>query len=146
MSHASNGECWSAGDSPALGEARERLAGWRQRHGGRGVRIPEELWALAAVVARSEGVEATARALRLDRQRLAERLEGEPCGGQRVPVGGAHGEVAGFFELRLSEVAGGGRAVVELSGADGERLRLEVADARSLDLVALAHAFWSRGS
>lgn len=146
MNHASKGECWAGEGSPALGEARERLGRWRQRHGGRGVRIPEEVWALAVVAARSEGVEATARALRLDRQRLAERLEGEPCGGRRVAVGGAHGEVAGFFELRLSEVAGGGPAVVELSGADGERLRVEVADARSLDLVALAHAFWSRGS
>jgi len=132
--------------SQALWRARERLARWRERYGGRGVRIPEELWALAVVAARAEGVEATARALGLDRRRLSERLEGEPTGGRETAGNGQSGEVAGFFELRMSEVAGGGRGVVELTGGDGERLRVEVADVRGLDLVGLARAFWSRGS
>ena len=132
--------------SQALWRARQRLLRWRERNGGRGVRIPEELWALAVVAAGTEGVEATAQALRLDRRRLSERLEGEPTGARETAGKGQSGEVAGFFELRLSEVAGGGRAVVELTGGDGERLRLEVADVRGLDLVGLARAFWSRGS
>ena len=52
----------------------DRLARWRAQHGGRGIPVPEPLWAEAVEAARVEGVEATARALRLDRSRLAARM------------------------------------------------------------------------
>jgi hypothetical protein len=35
----------------------ERLEHWRDQHGGRGRRIPDELWAEAMEVAKEEGVE-----------------------------------------------------------------------------------------
>lgn len=57
-----------------LDEARARLARWRAQQGGRGIPVPEALWAEAVEVARVEGVEATARGLRLDRARLAVRV------------------------------------------------------------------------
>ena len=44
-----------------------RLTQWRAQHGGRGIPVPEELWAEVVKVARVEGVGPTARALRLDR-------------------------------------------------------------------------------
>jgi hypothetical protein len=95
---------------------------------------------LAVEAARAEGVEATAQALCLDRRRLADRL------GARVGAAG-DGEgaaVGGFVELRLGECWGGGWAMLELSGSEGERLRLVTRDARGLDLIALARTLWSR--
>ena len=128
--------------SPALRRAEQSLQRWRERHGGRGVRIPDRLWALAVEAARTEGVVATAECLRLDRQRLARRVGVEPparrCNGQS-------GEVATFVELQMSELSGGCRAVVELAGGDGEVVRLVVSDVRQLDVVGLVQAFWSRG-
>ena len=49
---------------------------WRKQHGGRGKRLPEELWNAAAGVARGRGVEVTARALRLSRSGLRQRRAG----------------------------------------------------------------------
>jgi hypothetical protein len=60
---------------PQLDGARQRLERWRKEHGGTGRAIPEELWDEAARVAREEGIAETARALRLDRYRLARRAE-----------------------------------------------------------------------
>jgi len=126
--------------SPALRRAQEAVHSWRARHGGPGVRIPERLWSLAVEAARGEGIGATARCLRLDRQRLARRVALEPVAdGSR-----ASAEVARFVELRLSEPQSGCEAMMELSGGDGELLRVVVGDVRQLDVVGLARAFWSR--
>jgi hypothetical protein len=98
------------------------------------------LWSEAADVARADGVAETARALRLDARKLA-----------RLAAGGAENvaprvvERAGFVEL-------GGfprdprKAVLELVGREGDRVRVEVVgDAGGgVDLVALARAFWER--
>src|SRR5882724_6404820 len=51
-----------------------RLSQWRAQHGGRGIPVPEELWAEVVKVARVEGAGTTARALRLDRSRLEARM------------------------------------------------------------------------
>ena len=49
----------------------EQLAQWRKHGGGgRGKRIPEAVWQQAAAVARVDGVLATARATRLNLERL----------------------------------------------------------------------------
>lgn len=107
------------------------LARWRGRHGGRGRRIPERLWAEAVEVARREGVEATARALRLDQQRLKDR------------VGGGGGSSAAFVEVSVAPVGGSGPLLVELVGRGGEQMRIHLAGPSSAALVELARAFWS---
>lgn len=124
----------------ALRRAQEGLARWRERHGGRGVRIPERLWALAVEAARAEGIAATAAALRLDRQGLLRRVEVEPAAERQEQSA----TVSTFVELRVSELGaqGGERAVVELLGSDGEVLRIR--DLPWLEVVSLAQAFWSR--
>jgi hypothetical protein len=129
------------GGSSALRRAQESVERWRSRHGGRGVRIPERLWGLAVEAARSEGVGATARCLRLNRLRLARRVGLEPV----AKGSGESAAVSSFVELRLSEPRVGCEAVIELSGGDGERLRMVLGDVRQLDVVGLARAFWSRG-
>jgi len=117
---------------------RRRLEGWRRRHGGRGTRIPEGIWDEAAAVARTEGVEETARALRLDPGRLARRVSEQPA---RRVAGDRQGP---FVELQAVEVGAVRRSIIELAGPDGEQMRIEIPG--ELDVPALVRAFWERGS
>ena len=134
----------------ALEATRSALERWRRVHGGRGRPIPAALWKEAASVAHTQGVSATARALRVSPTKLA-RLVGAPgCEGvaTRAPPGGLGAEAPRFVALdglRL-DARREGSVVVELVGSDGERVRVEVTgDARGVDLAALVRAFWSRG-
>lgn len=111
---------------------------WRRKHGGRGSRIPEPLWAQAVEVARTEGVYGTARALRLNYERLKERV-GKLAQG---PVGSAE---AAFVEVAMGSL-GGSRMLVELVGRGGEQMRIHLAGTSTAELVGLAQAFWSRQS
>jgi hypothetical protein len=123
---------------------REALTAWRQRHGGRGRPIPAALWSDAADIARTNGVAETARALRLEPRKLAKLAEGRAESAPRSVV-----EPAGFVALGglgLGEPRETRKAVLELVGREGDRVRVEiVGDAvGAVDLVALARAFWSR--
>ena len=70
--------------SRELNELRRRLATWRKQDGGgRGSRIPDELWNDAVRVAEVDGMWATARALHFNYQRLKERAT-HADGGARV--------------------------------------------------------------
>lgn len=116
-----------------------RLQRWRRDHGGPGRRIPEELWELAADVARVEGVEETARALRLD----SARLEREVAGSQVVAT--AQTAPLEYVELGASEVGlTTQRASLEVVTAGGDRLRIEVVG--TLDVPGVVRAFAERGS
>lgn len=130
-----------------LEATREALASWRRRHGGRGRPIPESLWSKAADVARVSGVAETARALQLDATRLGRRVEGgaeiAPRGIEKIEVSPTFVELGGLALGEPRKVA-----VVELVGREGDRVRVEVpggADS-AVDLVALARAFWGRGT
>lgn len=125
---------------PQIDGARQRLERWRKQHGGSGRPIPEEIWEEAARVAQAEGIAATARALRLDRYRLARRAEVEV----KKDAGANASTEAGFVELSASRLCLSARTVVRLEGRDGERLTVEFDDEPRVDVVALARAFWSR--
>jgi len=124
-----------------LATVRVRLERWRERHGGRGRRIPEPLWNDAARVARMDGVSETARALGLSVARLKEEV-----GRARTPAerGGCESG-ARFVELTGMGSLGGGRTVVELVKG-GEQMRIHLVGASTADVVSLAEAFWSRRS
>ena len=67
-------------------QARRRFAEFRQAHAVRS-RLPEELWATAAKLARRDGITATARVLGVDRpslQKWTDRLEPRACAPARV--------------------------------------------------------------
>ena len=115
-----------------------RLTQWRAQHGGRGIPVPEELWAEVVKVARIEGSGTTARALRLDRARLEARMAMD----RRPEVADAS---SGFVELDASRLGLSSRTVVRFHGRDGERLEVELAAGAGIDLAALAEAFWRRG-
>jgi hypothetical protein len=98
------------------------------------------MWAEVVEVARVEGVEATARALGLDRARLAARITAT-----EVAAGGPiAGEVGGFVEIDAGRLGLSPRTVIRWEGRDGERLEVELAAGAVIDVAALAEAFWRR--
>lgn len=123
-----------------LAEVRERLARWRERHGGPGRPIPEKLWAEAGAVAAAEGVEVTARVLGVDRDRLARRVsERSATAPQRVVNATASSSLA-FVELPRLQSPLGGQTVVRLVGSDGEQMEIM----GGIDALALVREFWNR--
>jgi hypothetical protein len=129
-----------------LDTTREALASWRRSHGGRGRPIPAALWSDAAGVARANGVAETARVLRLNPRKLASLAERRAESAPRSVV-----EPTGFVELGglgLGEPREPRTVVLELVGREGDRVRVEVVGGAgsAVALVALARAFWSRGS
>jgi hypothetical protein len=151
-----------------LGRVQKQLSSWRERHGGRGRAIPEELWRAAVEVAAVAGVSETARVLGVDRERLVRRLGARPSGafGSAVPprtthpkrkdaadrAAGAFGSAVpprttlastAFVEVDAQRVFGRGKAIVRLTSRDGEQLEIEV-EGGAMDVVAVARAFWER--
>ena len=124
-----------------LEQLRTQLAQWRRAHGGRGRRIPEGLWAEATEVARAEGVETTARHLRLSRRRLEERVAaGRECRPEeRSPI-----ERPEFIEVALPERLSAGRVMLKLTNRHGEELCI-VDMAGSVDIRTLLRDFWGKG-
>jgi len=122
--------------------AQRRLERWRAEYGGRGRPIPERLWRIAVEVARAEGIEPTALALRVDRERLARRVA-LACG--PAPEGAPSSPSASFVELDARGLCvPAERAVLRFEGRDGEKFELELTGAHATDVVELARAFWSR--
>jgi hypothetical protein len=119
---------------------RKRLDKWRKEHGGRGRRIPEELWADAAEVASVEGVEITARRLRLSRDRLEERVAKKT--GCR-PKGRSDDERPEFIELALPHSRSTGRTMFMLANGRGDELCI-IDMAGCVDIRTLVRDFWDR--
>lgn len=124
--------------SRELMAVQRRVEAWRRRGGGRGSRIPEELWNEAVEVAQVAGLHATARALRFNYERLKERV-GQPAGKQSVHANQ-------FVEYQLPQLNGGANLVVDLLGRGGEQVRLELSGLSGMDVVALAQTFLKRPS
>lgn len=129
-----------------LEEVRERLVRWRERHGGPGRPIPEELWAEAAAVAAAQGVDGTARALGVDRERLARRVaERRSTATTMVTalqrgVNGTRASSVAFVELPSPQLPLAGQSVVRLVGRNGEQMEIK----GNIDAVALVREFWAR--
>jgi hypothetical protein len=125
-----------------LVRVQKQLARWRAVHGGRGRPIPAALWAAAAEVASTEGVEATARALNVDRARLLRRVKGSPprsVGVRRAPLPAS----AGFVEVDAARVFSRGQMLVRLTNREGEQLEIAL-EGGAADVATVARAFWSR--
>jgi hypothetical protein len=103
--------------------------------------MPEELWRSAVLLARTHGVYAVARALRVDYGALKKRCnDPEACRKTRDMPGK-------FIELPRTPVFGRAEpdgVVVELSDADGAKLVVRLAGGEGLEVRSLAEAFWSR--
>jgi hypothetical protein len=107
--------------------------------------MPEDLWAEAVRLARSEGAYAVARDLQLSYGTLRKRLGRTMKAGDQPRRPGS--AVKGFVELEGGELLGtlsAGGSVVELTRSDGAKLVVRLAGAEALDVVALSEAFFAR--
>ncbi len=91
-------------------------------------------------LAREQGLNRTARALRLDYYSLQKRLarsDGAACGEQPK---------AGFVELFPPGTAGVSECVLEFESVQGAKLKVQVKGSAMPDLTALSHVFWNQAS
>jgi hypothetical protein len=122
-------------------QVRQRIEHWRETRARRG-RMPERLWEAAVALAREHGVYATSRGLRLNYDSLRARVRGRrPQRRSSKPREAAFVELGPALPLGPVSPAG---PVVELTGADGQKLTLRLAGPDELDLPGLVREFWSR--
>ena len=122
----------AAAPVPMLGEVRRRIEHWRRTRRCR-TTMPEELWSAAAAVAQVAGLNATARALRLDYYSLKARVEKRSSAARQSVT---------FVEARLPPTPppSGDEYLVELERVDGGRMRARVS---TIDALAvLSESFW----
>lgn len=127
------------GQTQELVALQQRVEGWRRRGGGgRGSRIPEDIWDEAVSVSRTAGLYATARALRFNYDKLKQLAASKSPRPNK--------QATGFVTLQLPQRPNGLKVVIDLAGQDGELMRIDVSGGSAMDVVALAHAFWQRRS
>jgi len=115
----------------------QRFKRWRSTR-RRGTPIPEALWASAVGLARAQGLNRTARALRLDYYHLKKRLqcaEGAARVRQAQPT---------FVEWLTPAAIGNCECRVELENARGAKMRIELKGGDLAgSLARLSRSFWS---
>ena len=119
-------------------QLRLRFAEHRQTHLPR-TRLPRELWAAAAKLARRDGITATARVLAVDlssMKRWTERLE--PLDKSRKP--GKPPAAPAFVEL-LAAATAATSCRVEMESPRGAKLRLKLKTVTGQQLAELVRAF-----
>lgn len=127
--------------SARMEQVGRRIEHWRETRARRG-RMPERLWEAAVALAREHGVYATSQGLRLNYDSLRARVrERRPQRRSPKVRGAAFVELGPALPLGPVSPAG---PVVELTGADGQKLTLRLAGPDELDLPGLVREFWSR--
>jgi len=120
-----------------IDEVRTRFESWRQTRKGKAC-IPDELWSAAVEVARRDGVNRTAVALRLDGGKLKRRMMAAgPAPDQTLPPA--------FVELMVPRAVGVPECTIELAGRQG-KLRIHCQGATAADLAGLSRALWDAAS
>jgi hypothetical protein len=129
----------TTGSSTSIGldKTRRRIARWRETRRYRGAAMPASLWAAAVALARQHGLYTTARTLHVDYGSLKKRRDAAGAGTGRVPS-------PAFIELPAARPPGLGPCVIDLQGARGRRLRIEVTGVTVADLVTLTQGAWGR--
>src|SRR6267154_4826953 len=112
-------------------QARRRFVEFRETHAARS-RLPEQLWAAAAKLARRDGIAATARVLGVDRpslQKWTDRLE--PRASTKSPKSPRRHRLDGsaapaFVELLAASTGTATGCLMEVESASGGKLRLDL--------------------
>jgi hypothetical protein len=126
-------------------QVRRRWAEWRNTHAVRS-RLPEELWAAAVELVQRYGIDATARALDVDKPSLrkwAGRLNParpQPTRRKSQPKERAN-TLPAFVELLASGSGTGTSCMVEVESPRGAKLRLELKGMQASELAELIRAF-----
>ena len=122
---------------PSVDEVRSRFEQWRQTRQGR-ARIPDELWSVAAELARRDGVNRTAAVLRLDGGKLKRRMMATgPVSDTTMPPA--------FVEMMIPHTVGASECTIELEGRNA-KLRIHWKGATAADLAGLSRALWDAAS
>lgn len=123
---------------PALRRLAERLESYRERN-PRPRRLPDEIWKRAAALARAYGVNAVARALRLNYYALKRRVSTLPAA---RPT-----EIApNFVEVCVGAGGTSSGGTLELEDGTGRRMKVTLGVGAGLDLEALVTTFWEAGA
>ena len=117
---------------PDIQDVQARLEQWRQSRTKRG-RIPDELWAAAAALARRDGVSRTAAALHLDGGKLKRQM-----GARKTPAGN---KPPAFVELMTSSAISRSEYTFEIEGGNG-KLRIHCQGTSATELAALTRDLW----
>jgi hypothetical protein len=126
-------------------QVRRRWAEWRSTHAVRS-RLPEELWAAAVELVQRDGIDATARALDVDKPSLrkwAGRLNParpQPARRKSQPKQKAN-DLPAFVELLASGSGTARSCMVEVESPRGAKLRLELKGIQASELAELICAF-----
>jgi hypothetical protein len=128
-------------------QLRRRFEEFRSTHALRS-RLPEELWAAAAKLARRDGIEATSQALDVDRpslQKWANRFEPHAEAKARKPRRQRQTRrepaAAAFVELLAGNTDATASCLVEVESPRGAKLRLELKAIATSALAELIRAF-----
>ncbi len=129
-------------------ELGRRFEEFRSAHAVRS-RLPEELWAAAAKLARRDGIEATARVLEVDRpslQKWTDRFEPGAQVKARKPqrqrqAGRTESAAPVFVELLAQATGTTTSCLVEVESQRGAKLRLELKAIQTSALAELIRAF-----
>ena len=127
-------------------QLRRRFVEFREAHAARS-RLPEQLWAAAAKLARRDGIAATARVLGVDRpslQKWTDRLE--PRASAKSPKSlrrqrREENAAPAFMELLVGSTTTATSCVVEVESASGGKLRLDLKTIATSQLAELIRAF-----
>ena len=122
---------------PELRRLAEQLESFRERT-PRPRRLPEPLWNRAAGLAREHGVNAVARALRLNYYALKRRVSS-------VPPGPSKPTAPSFVAIGVPPSGSDSPSVLELEDGTGRKLTVTLGARAGLDLRALVAAFWEAG-
>jgi hypothetical protein len=119
-----------------LARAARRFEKWRRTRKKKR-RIPDPLWHLATKLGGKYGVNATARALRLDyydlKRRVEEATQSDGSGSETAPA---------FVELVSTPCLSAAECFVELEDPQGVKMRIHLKAAGPSELAALGHLFW----
>jgi len=127
-------------------QLQRRFVEFRETHAARS-RLPEQLWAAAAKLARRDGIAATARVMGVDRpslQKWTDRWEPRasaksPKAPRRHRQDGSAGPA--FVELLAASTGTATSCVVEVESASGGKLRLDLKTIATSQLAELIRAF-----
>jgi hypothetical protein len=126
-------------------QVRRRWTEWRSTHAVRS-RLPEELWAAAVKLVQRDGIDATARALDVDKPSLrkwAGRLNParpQPARRKSQPKQKAN-DLPAFVELLASGSGTARSCMVEVESPRGAKLRLELKGIQASELAELIRVF-----
>ena len=113
-----------------LAEGRRRFDETR-RHRRHGAPFPDDLWSLAAELAREHGLNRTARALGLDYYSLKKHLD----------AAGAPEARHDFIEIPASRLPSVATCTIEVESPHGARMRIQIYGGTLPDLVAITSTF-----